>query len=73
MTDELPDECCAKCRFHFGFVCRRYPKVLFTVTETSNPVTLKHWAHPPVDAREWCGEFQPKELRQTPVAATTIR
>ncbi len=73
MSEELPDECCAKCRFYdrddydvidgdkFGF-CRRYPPSInferWRREVGLNPVC---GVSPPVWEHDWCGEFQPRQ------------
>lgn len=73
MNEELPEECCAKCRFymedeHGQLSCHRYPP---TVT----PATIRdmddgeRWIevtydYPATNGYDWCGEFQPR--KETP-------
>ena len=61
MPDELPDECCAKCRFLWDpatvnpWECRRFPPVI---------THERYFVFPDVDDDDWCGEFQPR--KETP-------
>lgn len=70
LPDELPEECCAKCRFYRRWgnnpmACHRYPPVL-TPGEISVHLdddaawcveTSTEYPEPPES--DWCGEFQP--------------
>jgi len=69
LPDELPDECCAKCRFFSSpddnrSWCRRYPKSVFIIGEEGDddyydPFSGQNWWWPTMYASDWCGEFQP--------------
>lgn len=58
---ELPQECCAKCRFgaYYGFShseCRKRAPIV-------HPASIKgsQGAFPMVRAEWWCGEFEPRQ------------
>lgn len=68
MPDELPDECCGKCRFwspptenqlaenaESDGECLRYPPTL-VMTDAG----LENWFPDTADF-DWCGEYQPSE------------
>ena len=64
MTDPLPDECCAKCRFFLGLTqacgyCRRHPRIVVVISDYLN------YAYPGTDVDDWCGEYQPR-TKETP-------
>ena len=66
MSDELPDECCAKCRFteHIDgeeYVCRRYPPVACSdgYSDDKTYSWVRYYKHPDVEKTDCCGEFQP--------------
>lgn len=68
MSEELPDECCAKCRFGFlfeptsddfstVFTCKRHPPQW----READDADLDNWFQPLTYAYDWCGEFQPRK------------
>lgn len=86
MPDELPEECCAKCRFAFDMhlypddaehregSCRRFPP------KTVRPPRLEFedWEqrkqlclYPLVAEFDWCGEFQPRNDAKPPSTNAT--
>lgn len=74
MDDELPDECCAKCRFttlasgsdsEQGY-CQRFPPSLLEIDTQSVDIEMaiesSHWwGFPVIEKDNWCGEFQPQK------------
>jgi len=68
MMDEMPDECCAKCRFLHSATnrgkCHRFPPVFDHTTNPSVPHDVR-WTFPIVMLDDWCGEFQPQKAPTT--------
>jgi hypothetical protein len=71
MASELPEECCAKCRFRMRFEdtpewggsvkeCRRNAPV--AVVQPWGGVQANF---PTMVASDWCGEFQPRKAEPT--------
>jgi len=68
MAEELPEECCAKCRFADDidseeYVCRRYPPIPASDEYAADKTYsfVRYFTHPDVEPSDWCGEFQPRK------------
>lgn len=70
---ELPRECCAKCRFAGPPLdcddppviaeCRRFPPLFFSGfgQSSGDDMSVDNWHRPTVMLYDWCGEFQPRQ------------
>jgi|688.fasta_scaffold836328_2 hypothetical protein len=81
LPDELPEECCAKCRFSLPFemeslvFCRRFPPgssmLVFDYDDNFSVATKKvEQTFPMIDDDDWCGEFQPRKPVAEPATQT---
>lgn len=64
MNEELPEECCDKCRFAFLLIengdvtrCKRYPPT----RKPAEGIENENWVQPLTMIDDWCGEFQPRK------------
>lgn len=79
MPDELPEECCAKCRFWWDRARDSYGDSDGVFGENTfsscrrfpksfiggnNRLRYDDWEHPVMIDVDWCGEFQPR--KETP-------
>lgn len=68
--NDLPDECCAKCRFSVlcaipqdlppVLTCKRYPPTYHRLDDDDDDED-DPWHQPLVYGHDWCGEFQPRQ------------